>query len=207
MKTMNPVRTKSWETKPAALSFLQSHDSTFIRCIVVTMAYKSTVRISVWHISAPTALLDRRGVLSCSSSVWHLRCDIWAEVLMTSHWSMEEEEQLGSELLSELEGDDRVHFVDLVRAVPEHPREVVGVRRVVELQLLAEPPVLGHGVNLVFVVNNLNEMEQKRCEAVKLFDSDITVRVRQTQTSSSDNSGCNNNQCHCKQLTVSWLPW
>lgn len=58
-------------------------------------------------------------------------------------------------LLSVLKGDDRVHFVDVVRAVPEHPREVVGVRRVVQLYLLAESAVLWERVNLSFVINNL----------------------------------------------------
>lgn len=59
-------------------------------------------------------------------------------------------------LLSVLKGDDRVHFVDVVRAVPENSSEVVCVRRVVQLYLLAESSVLGERVNLSFVINDLN---------------------------------------------------
>lgn len=59
-------------------------------------------------------------------------------------------------LLSVLKGDDRVHFVDVVRAVPENSSEVVCVGRVVQLYLLAESAVLGERVNLSFVINNLN---------------------------------------------------
>lgn len=62
----------------------------------------------------------------------------------------------GQRLLSVLKGDDRVHFVDVVGAVPENSSEVVCVRRVVQLYLLAESPVLGERVNLTFVINNLD---------------------------------------------------
>lgn len=61
--------------------------------------------------------------------------------------------------LSVLKGDDRVHFVHVVRSVPENPGEVVCVGRVVHLYLVAEPPVLGERVNLSFVINHLNEIK------------------------------------------------
>lgn len=44
----------------------------------------------------------------------------------------------------------------MVQAVPENPSEVVCVRGVVQLYLLAESSVFGEGVNLPFVMNNLN---------------------------------------------------
>ena len=56
---------------------------------------------------------------------------------------------------SVLEGDDGVDPVDVVGAVPEHAGEVVGVRGVVELDLAAEAPVLGEGVDLSPVVHHL----------------------------------------------------
>lgn len=58
---------------------------------------------------------------------------------------------------SELKGDDGVDFVHVVRAVPEHPGEVVCVGRVVHLQLVAEAAVLGEGVDLSFVMNHLDQ--------------------------------------------------
>ena len=61
------------------------------------------------------------------------------------------------ELLSVLKGDDGVHFVDVVRAVPENSSEVVRVGRVVHLYLVAESSVLGERVNFAFVINDLNE--------------------------------------------------
>ena len=59
-------------------------------------------------------------------------------------------------LLSVLKGDDRVHFVDVVRTVPENSGEIVCVGRVVHLYLVAEPPVLREGVDLSFVIYDLN---------------------------------------------------
>lgn len=56
---------------------------------------------------------------------------------------------------SVLEGDDGVDPVDVVRAVPEHAGEVVGVGRVVELNLAAEAPVLREGVDFAAVVHHL----------------------------------------------------
>lgn len=57
---------------------------------------------------------------------------------------------------SVLKGDDTVHLVDVIRAVPENPREVVRVRGVVQLYLPAEASILGERVNLLSVVNDLN---------------------------------------------------
>lgn len=58
---------------------------------------------------------------------------------------------------SVLKGDDRVHFVDVVRAVPENPCEVVCVGRVVHLYLVAESSIFGEGVHLAFVIDDLQE--------------------------------------------------
>lgn len=45
-------------------------------------------------------------------------------------------------LLSVLKGDDRVHPVDMVRPVPENSSEVICIRRIVQLYLLAESSIL-----------------------------------------------------------------
>ena len=73
------------------------------------------------------------------------------------HWSRVSAER--QTLPSVLERYDRVHFVDVIRAVPENSSEVVCVWRVVQLNLLAESSVLGERVNLSFVINNLNGTE------------------------------------------------
>lgn len=60
---------------------------------------------------------------------------------------------------SVLEGDDGVDPVDVVGAVPEDPGEVVGVGRVVHLDLLTEATVFGGGDLLSSVVDHLEEKE------------------------------------------------
>lgn len=59
--------------------------------------------------------------------------------------------------MSVLKGDDRVDSVDVVRAVPEHSREVVGVWRVVHFDLVTESPVLGECVHFPIVIHHLEE--------------------------------------------------
>lgn len=61
--------------------------------------------------------------------------------------------------LSVLEGDDRVDFVDMVRAVPEDPAEVVDIRGVVHLDLVAESSVLGKGIHLSFLIHYLGGIQ------------------------------------------------
>lgn len=56
---------------------------------------------------------------------------------------------------SVLKRDDRVHFVDVVPAIPENSSEVVRVGRVVHLYLVAESPMFGEGIKLSFVIKNL----------------------------------------------------
>lgn len=85
-----------------------------------------------------------------SPLVLHFRYDV-------KHWSWASAER--QTLLSVLKRDDRVHFVDVIRAVPENSSEVVCVWRVVQLNLLAESSVLGERVNLSFVINNLSGTE------------------------------------------------
>lgn len=59
--------------------------------------------------------------------------------------------------VSVLEGEDGVDFVDVVRAVPEHSREVVGVWGVVHFNLVTESAVLREGVHFTFIVHHLVE--------------------------------------------------
>lgn len=67
-----------------------------------------------------------------------------------------------TELPSVLKRDDRVDFVHVVRSVPEHSGEVVGIRRVVHLDFVAESSVFGKGVNFSFVVDDLQENKRYR---------------------------------------------
>lgn len=60
-----------------------------------------------------------------------------------------------------MKGDDRVDFVDMVRAVPEHSREVVGVWRVVHFDLVTESPMFGESVHFPFVIHHLVENKEK----------------------------------------------
>ena len=57
--------------------------------------------------------------------------------------------------MSVLEGDDRVDFVDVIGAIPEDSGEVVGVRRVVQLDLVTETSMFGKRVHLSFIIHHL----------------------------------------------------
>lgn len=88
-------------------------------------------------------------------------------------WCIWTQAQTGS-LLSVLKGDDRVHFVDVVWAVPEDSSEVVCVGRVVHLYLVAESSVLGERVYLPFIINDLDGT--RRCEHVDERElCDVTI--------------------------------
>lgn len=88
---------------------------------------------------------DDDGVDCVFISIDDSRCQYWEEMM---EWTQQ---------MSVLEGDDRVHFVDMVRAVPEHSREVVGVWRVVHFDLVTEPPMLGESVHFPVVIHHLAE--------------------------------------------------
>lgn len=54
-----------------------------------------------------------------------------------------------------LEGNDRVDSIDVVGTVPKDAGEVVGVRREVGFDFMAEAAVSGEGVHLAIVLNYL----------------------------------------------------
>lgn len=82
-------------------------------------------------------------------------------------------------LLSVLKGDDGVHFVDVIRAVPENSGEIVRVGRVVHLYLVAESPVLREGVDLSFVINyvSIGDVEQVFDLAALIVTELVTNRL------------------------------
>lgn len=82
-------------------------------------------------------------------------------------------------LLSVLKGDDGVHFVDVIRAVPENSGEIVRVGRVVHLYLVAESPVLREGVDLSFVINyvSIGNVEQVFDLAALIVTELVTNRL------------------------------
>lgn len=75
--------------------------------------------------------------------------------------------------MSTLEGDDRVEFIDMVRTVPEHSCEIVGVWREVHFDLMTEPPVLGESVHFPVAIHHLEENREIIHNKAFFFKGDL----------------------------------
>lgn len=161
---------KSIAVQVSSFNSMCRHDNVLLYSMLVQV-WSSSIHSSVWGNTTDSDLTFFGHIAVLCVTLW-----TWCETPGEGGVGLSHSPAGRWRLLSVLKGDHRVHFVDVVRAIPENSREVVCVGRVVHLYLVAESPVLGERVYLSFIVNHLKG--QQVCTWIKSDSADTLTSCR-----------------------------